>query len=62
MINDINRSDFSKYGDALKELLKQVFNGTVIYLGMFFHIWAHCLTDNLKRVWFLKSEVYKNLV
>lgn len=31
MINDVNRSDFSKYGDALKELIKQVFNGTVIY-------------------------------
>ncbi|MBQ7631033.1 MAG: hypothetical protein IJS81_12615 [Selenomonadaceae bacterium] len=32
---------------------------TVVYLGTFFHIWAHCLTDNIKRVWFLKSEIYK---
>ena len=31
----------------------QFFPQTVIYLGMFFHIWAHCLTDNLKFVWFL---------
>jgi len=32
---------------------------SVIYFGMLVHIWGHCLTDNLKRVWFLKSEVYK---
>ena len=31
MKEDIGKSDFSKYGDALKELIKQVFNGTVIY-------------------------------
>ena len=32
---------------------------TVIYLGMFIHIWGHCLTDNLKRLWFLKSDIYR---
>ncbi len=32
---------------------------TVIYLGMLVQIWGHCLTDNIKRVWFLKSDVYK---
>lgn len=31
MKEDIGKSDFSKYGDALKELIKKVFNGTVIY-------------------------------
>ena len=35
-------------------------NATVIYLGMFVHIWGHCLSDGLKRLWFLKSEVYKS--
>ena len=41
---------------------EEIFNSnrTVIYLGMLVDIWGHCLTDNLKRVWFLKSEVYKN--
>ena len=33
---------------------------TVIYLGMFFPVWGHCITDNIKYLWFLKSEFYKN--
>ena len=32
---------------------------TVIYLGMFTHVWGHCLTDNIKRIWFLKSDLYR---
>lgn len=32
---------------------------TVIYLGTLSHIWGHCLTDNLKRLWFFKSPEYK---
>ena len=31
---------------------------TVIYLGMFFDVWGHVLTDNLRRLWFLKSEIF----
>lgn len=31
---------------------------TVIYLGMFHEIWGHCLTDNIRRLWFLKSSIY----
>ena len=31
---------------------------SVIYLGMFVHIWGHCLTDGIKRTWFLNSDVY----
>ena len=34
-------------------------NTPVIYMGMFFHCWGHCITDNIKRVWFLKTETYK---
>lgn len=33
---------------------------TVIYLGMFVNIWGHSITDNIKRLWFLHSDVYKN--
>lgn len=32
---------------------------TVIYLGLFVSIWGHCLTDNIKRLWFLKTKEYK---
>lgn len=33
---------------------------TVIYLAMFYKIWGHDLTDNIRRVWFLKSDVFKS--
>ena len=32
---------------------------TVIYFGMLIHVWGHCLTDDIKRVWFLKSEIFR---
>ena len=32
---------------------------TVVYLGLFFHVWGHCITDNIRRLWFLKSDVFK---
>lgn len=32
---------------------------SAIYLGMLISIWGHCLTDNIKRLWFLKSDVYR---
>ena len=35
-------------------------NETVIYLGFFFHVWGHALTDNLRRLWFLKSDIFKS--
>jgi len=37
----------------------QYVKSPVIYLGMLVDIWGHCLTDNLKRLWFLKSNVYR---
>lgn len=37
-------------------------DGKVIYLGDFLNIWGHCITDNLKRIWYLKTEEGKKLV
>ena len=34
-------------------------HATVIYLGMFDNCWGHCITDDLKFIWFLKSNSYK---
>lgn len=34
-------------------------NETAIYLGMFRGVWGHCLTDNIKRLWFLRSTLYQ---
>lgn len=33
---------------------------TVVYLGMFHSTWGHAITDNIRRLWFLKSEDFKN--
>ena len=33
---------------------------TVIYLGLFYPVWGHVLTDNLRLLWFLTSDVFKN--
>ena len=32
---------------------------TVIYFGFYYPVWGHVLTDNLRRIWFLESEVFK---
>lgn len=33
---------------------------TVIYLGMFHSTWGHVITDNIRRMWFLNSDDFKN--
>lgn len=33
---------------------------TVIYLGLFFHVWGHVVIDNVRRLWFLKSDFFRN--
>lgn len=37
-------------------------NRNAIYLGTFFPIWGHCLTDNIKKLWFLKTQQAQNLI
>lgn len=32
---------------------------TVIYLGLWFNVWGHAITDNIRRLWFLKSDAFK---
>ena len=32
-----------------------------IYLGLFHPKWGHCLTDNLKKIWFLFSSEYEKI-
>ena len=33
---------------------------TVVYFGVAFYCWGHVITDNIRRVWFLKSDYFKN--
>ena len=32
---------------------------TVIYIGMFTYAWGHVITDNIRRLWFLRSDDFK---
>lgn len=32
----------------------------VIYIGLFYRLWGHVITDNLRRLWFLKSDEFKS--
>lgn len=34
-------------------------NETVIFLGSWLDVWGHWLTDNIRRMWFLKNLTYK---
>lgn len=36
-------------------------NNKAIYLGHFLNIWGHCITDNLSRLWYLKTDECKYL-
>ena len=33
---------------------------TVVYMGMLHNVWGHAITDNLRCMWFLKSDVFKD--
>ena len=32
---------------------------TVVYLGLFYPVWGHAIADNVRRLWFLTSDVFK---
>ena len=34
---------------------------TVVYIGLFHSIWGHCITDNLKHLWFMLDNKYNYL-
>lgn len=55
------KSSFVRYGDGAAytptEDIKHS-SATVIYLGLFYPVWGHAITDNVRRLWFLKSEVF----
>ena len=34
---------------------------TVVYIGLFHSIWGHCITDNLKHLWFMLDNKYHYL-
>ena len=55
-----NTAVHNKSGCAYAVDDEQVENAdeTVIYLGMFNGVWGHCITDNIRRCWFLMTDEY----
>lgn len=47
-------------GYTPEEILKK--EKKAIYLGMWFPIWGHCITDNIKKLWFLKTPEAQKLI
>lgn len=35
---------------------------TVVYLGMFFPVWGHCITDSLRKLWFINTQEFKDII
>lgn len=48
-------------GGAYKTEMKES-SSTVIYIGYLFNAWGHCLTDNMKKLWFLRTEEARRLL
>lgn len=47
----------TKYGYGYK-YETAIEDDCAIYLGMFSECWGHCITDNIRRLWFLKTKEY----
>lgn len=48
------------YSVDSKDIVRKEKNA--IYLGVWFPIWGHCITDNIKKLWFLKTPEAKRLI
>ena len=63
-----NKGNFIKNSFVCNGLINEAYNippesilhssETVIYLGLFFPVWGHVVTDNIRRLWFLKSDFF----
>ena len=60
--NEFVKSSFvaNDRGDAYTPTEEIQHSGaTVVYLGLFYPVWGHCITDNLRLLWFLTSDTFK---
>ena len=57
--NFIKGSFVGEDGGAVYTPMEEVqhSNKTVVYLGLLYPVWGHAITDNFRRIWFLKSDV-----
>lgn len=49
----------SRYNISVSDVL--VTDKRVVYLGLMNHKWGHCITDNIKKLWFLFSSEFSKL-
>lgn len=52
----LHKCDDGKYDFSPEEV--SFSDETVIYAGMFVGVWGHCITDCIRRMWFLKSAEF----
>ena len=52
---------FSSVRGIPNESLVHYNDEEVVYVGCLLSVWGHCLTDNLKHLWFLQDERYVHL-
>lgn len=39
----------------------EIVDDDVVYIGMFFNLWGHCITDELKLLWIMLDDKYSSL-
>lgn len=52
--SSVNETIGGSYSFEEEEIKKS--DKTVIYMGMFLPVWGHCLTDCIKKIWFLYTQ------
>lgn len=59
------QSSISHESETIKNynnLISDTSNEVVIYLGLLHNVWGHCLTDSLRRLWYIMTEDCKSLL
>lgn len=55
----VKRSKIGRSYPAAPESIKHS-DETVVYFGFYYPIWGHVITDDIRRIWFLESEIFKS--
>ena len=59
MSSFVKHSKINRNYPVTPESLKRS-DKTVVYLGFYFPTWGHVITDDIRRLWFLESEIFKS--
>lgn len=51
-----------RLGSIVQNNSNQTYGRRGIYVGFMRNIWGHCITDNIKKLWFLRTELCQSLI